>query len=184
VSGGTGRLTQACAAGSGWGTSIGHPTRGRRSWPAEVKRRIVQETRQPGVSVATVAQRHGINANLVFKWRRLASTSEPATPTVPVGGPAVAHAQPVRPAAASERPEFVPIGVFGRAEDEGPAMLFPAPSSRGQVSRERPPATRPTMDERPGIIEVELPDGARIRVDAFVNEKALRRVLSVLKSLP
>jgi transposase len=143
----------------------------------------VQETLQPGASVATVAQRHGINANLVFKWRRTAGIGEPAGPAGPAVVPAVIDDQQARSAAASEPSEFLPIGVFGRADDEGPAMLVPSPSSHRQVSRERPPATRPTMDERPGVIEVDLPDGARIRVDAFVNEKAFKRVLSVLKSL-
>jgi transposase len=31
----------------------------------------VEETLQPGASVATVARRHEVNANLVFTWRRL-----------------------------------------------------------------------------------------------------------------
>ena len=42
---------------------------------------------------------------------------------------------------------------------------------------------RPAMDERPGMIEIDLPCGTRLRVDAFVNERALRRVLSVLRTL-
>ena len=95
--------------------------------------------------------------------------------------PAVGQDQPVGPA--SEEPEFLPIGVFGRAEDEGPAMLVTVPPADGQVSRRARPVRQSSMDERPGIIELDLPDGARIRVDAFVNEKAFRRVLSVLKSL-
>ena len=41
---------------------------------------------------------------------------------------------------------------------------------------------RPTLDERAGIIEIDLMNGTRLRVDAFVNERALRRVLSVLKA--
>jgi transposase len=32
------------------------------------------------------------------------------------------------------------------------------------------------------MIEVDLADGTRLRVDAFVNERALRRVLTVLKA--
>ena len=32
---------------------------------------IVEETLQPGASVAVVARRHEVNANLVFGWRRL-----------------------------------------------------------------------------------------------------------------
>ncbi|MBS0418654.1 MAG: transposase [Proteobacteria bacterium] len=32
---------------------------------------MVEETRQPGASVPEVAQRHGVNANLLSVWRRL-----------------------------------------------------------------------------------------------------------------
>ena len=35
------------------------------------KRRIVEETLVEGASVALVARAHGVNANLVFNWRRL-----------------------------------------------------------------------------------------------------------------
>ena len=35
------------------------------------KRGIVEETLEPGASVARVAQRHAVNANQVFHWRRL-----------------------------------------------------------------------------------------------------------------
>ena len=37
----------------------------------EEKRRIVEETLAEGVSVARVARAHGVNANLVFNWRKL-----------------------------------------------------------------------------------------------------------------
>jgi transposase len=49
--------------------------RRRRSWSAEEKRRIIAETRQPGASVATVARRHDMNANLLFTWRRAAQAA-------------------------------------------------------------------------------------------------------------
>jgi len=42
--------------------------RQRTSYPKPFKAQIVQECLQPGVSLASVAQRHGINANLVRKW--------------------------------------------------------------------------------------------------------------------
>ena len=32
---------------------------------------MVEETLQPGASVAVVARRHGVNANQVFQWRKL-----------------------------------------------------------------------------------------------------------------
>lgn len=43
----------------------------RRYRTAEEKRRIVEETLQPGASVARVARAHGVNANQLFGWRRL-----------------------------------------------------------------------------------------------------------------
>jgi transposase len=51
-------------------------TRGRRISPrrhrsVEEKRRLVDESLTPGASVAEVARRHGVNANLLFVWRRL-----------------------------------------------------------------------------------------------------------------
>jgi transposase len=43
----------------------------RRFRPLEEKRRIVEETLAEGASVARIAGAHGVNANLVFNWRRL-----------------------------------------------------------------------------------------------------------------
>jgi transposase len=43
----------------------------RRRRSVEERRRIVEETLEPGASVARVAQRYGVNANQVFGWRRL-----------------------------------------------------------------------------------------------------------------
>lgn len=45
--------------------------RKRRYRTAEEKRRIVEDTLSPDVSVAIVARRHGVNANQVFHWRKL-----------------------------------------------------------------------------------------------------------------
>jgi transposase len=35
------------------------------------RRRIAEESLQPGVSAAVVARSHGVNANQVFQWRKL-----------------------------------------------------------------------------------------------------------------
>lgn len=43
----------------------------RRKYSVAEKRSMVEETRQPGASVPEVAQRHGVNANLLSVWRRL-----------------------------------------------------------------------------------------------------------------
>lgn len=42
----------------------------RRMRTLEEKRRIVAEASAPGASVAEVARRHGVNANLLFSWLR------------------------------------------------------------------------------------------------------------------
>lgn len=42
----------------------------RRFWSAEEKRSICLQASAPGVSVAQVAQRYSMNANLIFKWLR------------------------------------------------------------------------------------------------------------------
>ena len=44
--------------------------RGARRWSEADKRRIVAESYEPGVSVAAVARRNDLNANLLFDWRR------------------------------------------------------------------------------------------------------------------
>lgn len=43
----------------------------RRRWTAEQKIRIIEESYEPGETVSAVARRHGVAANLVFRWRRL-----------------------------------------------------------------------------------------------------------------
>jgi transposase len=45
--------------------------RGRRRRSVSEKLQIVQLTMGPGASVAEIARVHGVNANQVFKWRRL-----------------------------------------------------------------------------------------------------------------
>ncbi len=44
--------------------------RTKRLWTVEEKRSICLQTTAPGVSVAHVARRYALNANLIFKWLR------------------------------------------------------------------------------------------------------------------
>jgi transposase len=63
----------------------------RRRYGAELKQHILAQCAEPGASVAGIAMAHGINANVVHKWRRLASGALPAVATpafVPVSLPA------------------------------------------------------------------------------------------------
>ena len=82
-----------------------------RRWSAEEKRSICRETRAPGVSVAQVARRHALNANLIFKWlkdRRFAPAD--AVEAAPVFLPVEIHGADV-PAARMASPAH---GAHGR----------------------------------------------------------------------
>jgi transposase len=149
--------------------------RSRRSWSRDEKRRIVDEAFRPGASVADVARRHGLNANLVFNWRKAAWAA--------VGPPASAEASTAAPVRSDDTADFVPIGMFVRAEDEEPAVIAGAsPRRAARTPSQGAAALCSAMTERAGVIEIELANGTRLRVDAFVNERTLRRVLGALKA--
>jgi transposase len=78
------------------------------------------------------------------------------------------RAQAIAAIAGAGAVEFIPIGVIGQDQ----AVTPPEPGS----------APTPSADHS-GMIEVELANGARLRVDGQVNERALCRVLRALKSL-
>lgn len=69
---------------------LGRRTGPRRKYLVAEKLRILEETRRPGASIAEVARAHGINANILFGWRRLArqgllrAESSDSTPLLPV----------------------------------------------------------------------------------------------------
>ena len=96
------------------GGSVG---RRRRRWSDAQKRQIVAETHEPGVSVPMVAQRYNLNANQIFKWRRL-------------------FREPARDAGVSR---FVPVVVEGAAGREPDAATMSPPSE--SVVAEGQPAT-------------------------------------------
>lgn len=48
----------------------------RRKHSEEFKQQLVERSLEPGASVAAIAQEHGINANLLFNWRRLRLRAE------------------------------------------------------------------------------------------------------------
>ena len=60
----------------------------------------MEETLQPGASVAVIARRHGVNANQVFQWRKLyregrLDVAPTAAQLVPVRIAEVMSAEPV-----------------------------------------------------------------------------------------
>ena len=87
----------------------------KRRHSAAFKREILELIEQPGASVAGVALEHGVNANLVFKWRRAKLARKlpagPARQTVllPVSVDPQESFLPVAPGA---RPAVVKEGVI------------------------------------------------------------------------
>jgi len=67
---------------------IAEPSK-RRYRSKRERRQIVEETLQPGASVAVIARRHDVNANQVFHWRKLYREGR-------LDVPAVAQLLPVR----------------------------------------------------------------------------------------
>ena len=76
------------------------PSLGRQRYSREFKRQIVEESLTSGASIAAVAQAHGINANLLHKWRWSYRNGECGTFAEPSTLAAVQIVNPARLAAA------------------------------------------------------------------------------------
>ena len=95
----------------------------RRSYTKAFRRRVVAETFEPGASVAGVARAHGINANMLFGWRKDPRWM-PRSAQTPVGA------------------TFVPVEVTGPVREEpvtiepvsAPISLSPSPVDQPAVS--------------------------------------------------
>ena len=131
-------------------------TRGarRRVWSAEQKREIVAESLGPELTPTEVARKHSISSGLLYTWRQQVLGDQLGLIT--------------RSAPSFAQVEMTPVP---RPVD-APALklLEPVP----------PPV--PAAALRPeGLIEIVLPGGVSVRVDAQVDARALRRVLGALE---
>jgi hypothetical protein len=80
---------------------------------------------------------------------------------------------------APENVEFVPAGITqGPASRAMSVLVFAAPKREADPT----PPSAPGADKT-GAIEITLPNGTRLAVDASVNGKALARVLRAMKGL-
>ena len=76
--------------------------RRRREHSPELKRQLVERALKPGASAAAIALEAGINANLLFTWRREqrdAMATAPAVALLPVNveGPGTSNSQAAPP---------------------------------------------------------------------------------------
>ncbi len=148
----------------------------RRTWSLEERQRIVAEALAPGASVAAVARRHGLNANLIFKWLRRSREGWLDRRRAPAKETAAARMSPELAAQS-----FVPVELLELKP--APVSTALAPSSAPITKMAATPARGARKSVRRGAMEISLPNGARLSLDADVDTEALRRVLSALGDL-
>jgi transposase len=113
----------------------------KRVWSDDEKRTICAQTLTPGVSVAQVARRFSMNANLIFKWLKDPRFAPKAS--TPSSGESVALE-----------------GVFLPVEIEPSAMeSLSAPARMNDVAADPGPAV---LAQR---VDIALSDGRRILVE-------------------
>jgi transposase len=166
-------------------------TERRPAYSAAFRARVVAESSGPGVRAPDLARRHGIHVSLIYRWRRMAKAEAKVAATrrrrhqkLDVMDANAAGELPVT---------FIPLGIVGHPERKGrlpteePGTLDPGSHvltpSRVMSRRPRAAVPRRDRDERPSIIEIDMAGGTMLRVDATVDDGALRRVLAVLMSL-
>ena len=125
----------------------------KRFWADEEKRLICEQALAPGVSVAQVARRYSMNANLIFKWLRdprfspaadetqMASEGDSVFLPVEISGPTIDHR--------------IDDGAMGRAG----------------------PASAPLLAHR---VDITLSDGRRVVVE---GSPALSSVVGLVQGL-
>lgn len=127
----------------------------RRSWPPEVKLRVLSEALSPGASVTAVANRNGVCRSQVYTWLRLARQDR--LPGLKLSAPS------------ASAPGFVPVHVASAPSQikELPALSSPAPE-------------RPLSRRRSSMIEVVLANGRTVKADEGIDPATLARLVAAL----
>jgi transposase len=135
-------------------------TRGerRRRWSIEEKREIVAESLGVGVRPSEVMHQHGITSGQLYAWRQQLTRRVDGLPRPPPAGFA-----------------RVDVVVGEREVPAPPVTEMPPPANK-------PPGPVPAVAtlRAKGLIEIVLPCGTSVRVDAHVDDRALRCVLAAL----
>lgn len=105
----------------------------RRRHGDALKAQVLAECDQPGASVARVAAAHGLNANLVHKWRR--GRGAPAAKPAPTVGAADPVAVVPAEAKSDPLPTFIPVQLPAPVPAAAPAAqpVSERPTSRGDI---------------------------------------------------
>lgn len=144
----------------------------RREHTAEFKESLVLTSLQPGTSVSALALQNGLNANLLFAWRRAhrrrqtqspAATSSPAVlPVCMVAESSIAETDPAVP----RLPE--PAGQTGQ-------HILRRTTRSATVT----PSEPSTLTTSPGHIELYI-GSTRLKLHGRVDEPTLRLVLQLI----
>ena len=136
-------------------------TRGerRRRWPIEEKREIVAESLRPGIRPSEVIRKYGISSGQLYAWRQQLTRR--------LGGEVSGLSA-----------NFARVDVVVAEQQEKVGLT--ADVAAAAVAR--PPVAVPAIasSRAEGLIEIMLANGALLRVDAYVDARALRRVLGAL----
>ena len=125
----------------------------RRRWSLEQKREIVAESLGPGLTPTEVARKYAINSGQLYTWRRELLSVQTSIIT-------------------RATPRFAEV----EAESAPPQHLAaqPAPAAAHR------PCTSAVPPRPDGLIELVMPGGVVVRMDAHVDGRALRRILGAL----
>ena len=130
-------------------------TGARQRWTFEEKQRLVAESYGGPRLVSATARRNGLSASQLFTWRRLAREG--------------------RLVEADEATTFAAAIISREPLTDSPPSL-PQRLEAGETA-----PSLPCPDAASGRIEIVLPRGHRVIVDAGVDAAALARVVAVLE---
>jgi transposase len=124
----------------------------RRTWTPEQKHAIVAESLGSELTPTEVARKYAISSGLLYSWRQQVLGGQVSVVT-------------------GSAPSFARVEL-------APALQPPECSERVSPAVPSPPP--PQSSRSDGVIEIVLPSGVLVRVDAAVDGRALRRVISAL----
>ena len=139
---------------------------GRRRWSVDQKLKMLGDAFSPGSSIAAATERHEVSSGQLYTWRRQLLDGE-------LGG--LQSTGGISP-----RPDFVRVELAPPLSPGLPPERRAGPAARGPDM----PGRAGFGIARSGMIEIELGSGGLVRVDAFVDGEALRRVLDILGHRP
>lgn len=108
----------------------------RRRHSAEVKAKVLAACDEPGASVAAVAHAHGLNANLVHKWRRGLDIKSLSSPTGVTAS------------------EFVALPLAPAPSATGPAAS--SVTGMAELTAQPPAVNRTAADAASGFVPIQI----------------------------